>query len=111
MWGDSPRLPHQNQWGAFWEQKHFHHDGAAPLENHIAIRLAVKGNASVGDPDDLKWNALTSAASTNVIERNFIDVGWPVGMYETRSARGNIFRENQIGAAKPVVRRGETKAP
>jgi Pectate lyase superfamily protein len=111
MWGDSPRLPHQNQWGAFWEQKHFHHDGAAPLENHIAIRLAVKGNASVGDPDDLKWNALTSAASTNVIERNFIDVGWPVGMYETRSARGNIFRENQIGAAKPAVRRGETKAP
>jgi len=73
--------------------------------------MVFKRRSPVGDPDDLKWNALTSAASTNVIERNFIDVGWPVGIYETRSARGNIFRENQIGAAKPVVRRGETKAP
>lgn len=57
------------------------------------------------------WAMEPSAASTNVIERYFIDVGWPVGIYETRSARGNIIRENQISAGQSVVRRSETKAP
>ncbi|MBM3890136.1 MAG: hypothetical protein FJ388_13565, partial [Verrucomicrobia bacterium] len=110
MWGDAPRLPHQNQWHPVWEQKHFHPDPTAPLANHIAIRLAVKG-ATVGDPDDVKWDTLTPAATANIIERNFVDLGWPVGIYETRSARGNIITNNHLSAKQPLIRRSETKPP
>ncbi|MCX7006675.1 MAG: glycosyl hydrolase family 28-related protein [Kiritimatiellaeota bacterium] len=108
MWGDAPRLPHQNQWSAFWEQKHFHPDPATPLENHIAIRLAVKGGW-VGDPDDAKWDTLTPAATANIIERNFVDAGWPVGIYETRSCRGNIITNNLLAAKQPLVRAAANK--
>jgi hypothetical protein len=104
MWGDAPRLPRQNQWYPYWEQKHFHPDPAAPLEHHVAIRLAVKGS-QVGDPDDPQWDALTPAATANIIERNFIDAGWPVGVYESRSARGNIITNNHLGAKEPLIRR------
>ena len=83
-----------------------HPDPAAPLENHVAIRLAVKGGW-VGDPDDPKWDAFTPAATANIIERNFIDAGWPVGVYESRSARGNVIANNHLGAKEPLIRRSE----
>ena len=81
-----------------------HPDPSAPLENHVAIRLAVKGSQA-GDPDDPKWDALTPAATANIIERNFIDAGWPVGIYESRSARGNIINSNRANAKQPLIRR------
>ena len=107
LWGDAPRLPHQNQWYAFWERKNIVQNDEYP-NHHCAIRLAVKGGY-VGDPDDAVWDRLTPAVSANVIERNFIDSGWPIGIYEARSARGNIIPEsNKILSDVDIVRIAES---
>lgn len=109
LWGDAPRLPHQNQWYPFWERKNVIDNKDYP-SHHCAIRLAVKGGY-VGDPDDAVWDQLTPAISGNIIERNFIDSGWPVGIYEARSARGNAISEtNKILSNAGVVRAAESEA-
>ena len=77
--------------------------------HHCAIRLAVRGGF-VGDPDDPAWDNLTPAATGNIIERNFIDSGWPVGIYESRSARGNIIPEtNKLLSQHGVLRMAESE--
>jgi hypothetical protein len=51
------------------------------------------------------WDTLTPAVTGNIIERNYIDSGWPVGIYESRSARGNIITDtNKILTQYDVVR-------
>ena len=106
LWGDAPRLPHQNQWYAHWERRHVVENERFP-SHHCAIRLAVKGGY-VGDPDDAVWDTLTPAVTGNIIERNFIDSGWPVGIYEARSARGNIIPDtNKILSQRDIVRATE----
>jgi hypothetical protein len=107
LWGDAPRLPHQNQWYTFWERRNVVENEEYP-SHHCAIRMAVKGGY-VGDPDDPVWNTLSPAVSGNIIERNFIDFGWPVGIYEARSARGNIIPEtNKILSRRPIERVSES---
>ena len=63
-----------------------------------------------GDPDDPVWDNLTPAATSNIIERNFIDSGWPIGIYESRSARGNIIPDtNKLLSQHGVLRIAESK--
>lgn len=108
LWGDSPRLPSQNQWFAFWERKNVDQNTLYPT-HHCAIRLAVRGGF-VGDPDAPVWDNLTPAATSNIIERNFIDSGWPVGIYESRSARGNIIPyTNKLLSQHGVLRIAESQ--
>jgi hypothetical protein len=108
LWGDAPRLPHQNQWYAYWERRHIVESVEFP-PHHCAIRLAVKGGYA-GDPDDPVWDKLTPAVTGNIIERNFIDSGWPIGIYESRSARGNIIPDtNKILSQHTVVRATESE--
>jgi len=45
----------------------------------------------VSGPDDPSWDALTPTATGNIIERDFIDSSWPVGIYKSRSARDNAI--------------------
>ena len=109
MWGDAPRLPQENQWYPFWEQKHFHPDPAAPLENHVAIRLAVKGSGLIGDPDDPRWDTLTPAATANVIEAQFHRLRLAGRHLRIAHARGNIIGNNFLAAKQGIIRRSEEK--
>ena len=108
--GNGPRLPRQNQWHPYWENW----DREKPVRKYdrpgqeAAIRLAAQLRY-LGDPDEPAWNTLQPAITLNVIERNFVQ-GWPVGIYESRSARGNVLGVNTIaGAKEAVVRTGEEK--
>jgi len=108
--GDAPRLPRQNIWGAHWEgRRDIVQNRVVPM-HQCAIRLGTRGGWS-GDPDDPRWEKLTPAATFNLIERNYIDTGWPVGIHETRSARGNIITNNHNSAKRPLIRSEASISP
>ncbi len=105
--GDSPRLIKENQWKPSLEASDFTSSADNPRENYVAIRLATKGD---GDTNDPLWAELSPAATSNIIERDYIETGWKVGIYEALNARGNLIRNNFIYSEVPIFRAAESAA-
>jgi len=108
--GNGPRLDGQNQWYAVWEllakkSEKYETPGWSP-----AVRLRAKTGHGA-DPDAPLWDTLPSPITFNLIERNQLQ-DWPVGVYQARSAKGNVILGNAIGGAKEdVVRIGVEQPP
>ena len=110
VFGNGPRLPKQNQWYPYWEEW-----DREKLAQEVRSPRPGAGHSPggqlrfQGDPDEPAWDALHPAVTFNLIERNFVQ-GWPVGIYEAQSARGNVLGANTIaGAKQAVVRTSEEK--
>jgi hypothetical protein len=103
VFGDGPRSPFQNQWGPFWEWPHMTKKSEKYDLPGWEAAIAMAGYLRWGgDPDDPAWDELTPAVTFNLIERNFIQ-SWPIGIYQARSAKGNVIGENFIRSMKEDV--------
>ena len=65
------------------------------LRADLHLRQLQRAGVRGGDPDEAAWDELTPAVAFNLLERNFVQ-SWPVGIYQARSAKGNVIGENSI---------------
>jgi len=108
--GDGPRLPMQNQWYPYWEgwarettPRKYDRPGFEP-----AIRLALRCVTWATPTTPSGTSSRRPSASTDRAE---FRTGLARGIYESRSARGNVLGTNTIAGAKEDVVRTAGEKP